>query len=237
MANSRLSELVRVVEVSRLGGELACDGDGRLAYGPHGGTFRARRKAYVVDEQGADWLCAAVAPGREFGVADDLAAVGFRTFCPHAVRVHFRARDRNAPREKRKRRERDVPVFGNYVFVGTPCGEGMRLVKRSHSHILAVLDEGRYFVPRAFIAEATKLWMAGTWDMRIREGVRFKRGETVRVKSGVFEGLNAVIERMPSQSRAVVSTALFGRMVQATVDSAALEPIYANHREPAVVDS
>lgn len=217
----------RIGIVTKLAMDLARGDDGRMERGPSGGTFRARRKARLVDEAAARWLCVAVSSGRQFSVADDLAAIGFETFCPHGVRVHWRARGRRsgAKGESRGYAERDYPVFGAYVFVGEPSGLGLCLAKRSHPHILAVLDEGRRFVPAAFIRAAADLWFAGAWDGRTRPGVKYRRGDTVRVNAGAFAGLRAIIERMPSEVRAVVALELFGRAVFATVDSGVLELI------------
>ena len=185
-----------------------------------GGAWRKRRELREIDETDVRWVCAAVAGGREFAVADDLAAIGFRTFCPHGVRVSLRARDRSAPKERRRRFERDYPVFGCYVFVGEP--EGLRLAKRSHPHIVAVLDEGRLCAPAAFIRAAADLWLAGAWDERMSPKAKFRVGDAVRVKSGAFAGLTALVARMPSQTRAVISLALFGGAVDATLDADSL---------------
>lgn len=194
-----------------------------LERGENGGTFVRRRHVVEVDAAGVDWVCVAVRPGREFMVADDLAEVGFRVFCPHGVRVSWRARDRGSPVEKRIYAERDYPVFGAYVFVGQPAG--FVVVKRSHPHILGVLDEGRSFAPKRFIRAAADLWAQGAWDARTKIGTKFRRGDVVRFREGPFVGLSAIVEDLPREMRAVVSLGLFGGKTPTAVDTTILELI------------
>ena len=195
-----------------------------LEAGPKGGTFRRRRVAMVVDETQAEWRCAAVMPGREFMVADDLSASGFETFCPHGVRVSFRARRAASVigREARGYAERDYPVFGSYLFVGVRVGGDQGLTRHSHRHIVNILDTG-HLVPREFIRAASGMWASGAWDDRVRLGRKFKKGQAVRVTAGAFLGLTGLVELLPRQTMAVIALTLFGRSVRVTVDNSNLE--------------
>ncbi len=185
------------------------------------GRASALRCAAPVDPGGVSWVCAVARSGAEFAVADDLQAVGFRTFAPHAV-VAYVPRLYNG---KRARRLRAVPVFAPYVFVGQPVG--LLLAKRSHPHLLDVLsnDCGPLRVPPAFIEAASDLWLAGEWDERARRAkrkARFAKGDAVRLR-GPFEGLRAVVSGLPTQDRACVEIVMFGAPRRATVDTHDLE--------------
>lgn len=177
-----------------------------------------RRETLDLEAAAFQWVCARVMGGREFGVADDLSDLGFRTFAPHGIRVQPYARI--GPQGRRGRRERDYPVFGGYVFVGQPAG--LTVAQRSHPHILNILqNSGAYCrIPALFISEAVRLWVGGEWD---GTKPRFPPGRCVRITAGALEGWSGVIESLPSELRAVVKVKMFGGDTRAIVDTAALE--------------
>lgn len=195
-----------------------------LQRGPAGGTFRRRRPdPHAIDVEGVSWVCARVRPGKEFAVADDLAAVGYRVFAPHGVRVYRSARVQGT-NSRRGVMERDYPVFGSYLFVGQ--GRGQWLSRDVHMHIGGVLENagGSRNVPSAFISVAAVMWMRRRWDGR-KQPLPFKVGDTVISNEGPFAGLPALVESLPTELRAVVSFPMFGRPTRVTVDSRSLEKV------------
>lgn len=180
-----------------------------------------RREAHPIEAEGVAWVCAAVQPGREFRVADDLEALGFRVFCPHGVRVHRRVRAPGGPK-RGGYAERDYPIFGAYVFVGQPANGRLALTRRSHRFILRLLDEGRPHVPTRFIREACAHWLAGSWDARRKGPPKIPAGSVVRFTQGPLLGFNALVESLRGETRAVVSLGLFGAST-ITVDVDGLE--------------
>ncbi len=175
-------------------------------------TRRRRREARPVQIEGVRWVVARVLSGFEFAVADDLAAVGFRSFAPHAVTVALRGRVGGG--EQRRKALRETPVFAGYLFVG--CPEGLLLAKLSHDRLLDVLTsvEARQ---SARVAEAvamiSKLHCAGVFDERTRRVAGYGVGEVVRIKDGPFAGYNGAIAALPHDMRIKVEISLFGRSV------------------------
>ena len=186
--------------------------------GLSGGTFRRRRPdPQPVDVEGVKWVCVLVRPRTQFTVADGLRGAGFRVFCPHGVRVQLRAPlGKNANGGVRRgARDREYPVFGSYLFVGEP--PGLIVARESHWHILDVLENaGSRYVPSGFIAACSELWCGGRWDDRGKSP--FRPGAWVSPSEGPFRGIASMIESLPTESRAVIRFALFGRQTRVTVD-------------------
>ena len=185
------------------------------------GSSRRRPDPVPVELEGVRWVCVRVMPNREFLVADYLGAVGFRTFAPHGVKVYQRARVSGS--EQRRRAERDYAVFGSYVFVGEPAR--LYVGKHSHWYIAGVIENagGRY-LPTAFISMASRAWTEGRWDGRVDLRERYL-GKPVKVVSGPFEGWDAVVEKLPSELKAVVTVRMFGSLRSVTVDIDTLEVV------------
>ena len=187
-------------------------------HGEHGGLFRRRRAdPSPVELEGVRWVCAAIRSQKVFQVADDLTASGFRVFAPHGVKVSYRARAAGWAGDKREKRDRDYPVFGNYIFVGEPAM--VFLTKFSHPHIIAVLENGEKsrYVPIKFIENVAKIWVSGRWDERARPNP-YRKGDAVRLTDDVFDGLLAVVEKLPNETQAVIKYALLGKEHRQRVD-------------------
>lgn len=200
-----------LTNATRLGGDLE--------RGSLGGTFRRRRPdPHPIDPFGVTWVCARVRNGREFAVTDELRLIGYRSFCPHGVRVSYRARVHGS--DQRKRMERDFPVFGCYVFVGVPSG--FVLTKDSHHHLFAVLENagGSRAIPVSFVIQATSLWLSRHWDGRGRPPISASPGDTVKLGE-----LDVVIDSLPSETQAIVRFAMFGKNHTERVDIARLEAV------------
>ncbi len=189
-----------------------------LVRGEAGGTFRRRREVKDVDEAGVEWVCARVRTGREFMVADDLGAIGFRVFAPHGIKVYKNARI--GPHGKRGKLERDFPIFTGYVFVGQP--KNLIVARRSHPHILDILQNGGMYcrIPPIFIHETAQMWRGGKWDGRAS---KFSKGIPVRIVRGPMEGFVGVVDSLPTEVRAIVRVAMFGSEAKASIDTEALE--------------
>ena len=191
-----------------------------LALKRDGIAQRRRPDPTLLETDGVSWVCARVRSGREFAVADDLKAIGFRVFCPHGVKVYMRARVPGG--EKRTKAERDFPVFGSYVFVGEP--KGVFLGRHSHWHIFDVLENagGSRYIPTQFVSAASEAWAHGKWDSRVTAAERLT-GKNAKIVSGSMEGWNVVVERLPSELRAIVQVRMFGALRSVEVDTSALE--------------
>lgn len=207
-----------------------------LERGPKGGTFRRRRQIRDVDTEGVRWVCVRVRSGREFVVADDMAAAGFRVFAPHGVRLNKRSRlGRNAAGgERRGKQERDFPVFATYLFIGEPAG--LMVARGSHEDILAVVgssDAGTQHIRSRLVEGLQTLWREGFWDYRVAKkrtrsscGSKFQSGDEARFKSDdIFAGLHAIVEGLTSEEQAFIRFSLFGKEHVQPVDVDRLERV------------
>lgn len=187
---------------------------------------RRLRKPQAVDVEGVDWLCAQVAPGREFRVAQDLQAAGYRVFAPQGVRME-RRRIAGLPGDARALVPANYFVFGAYLLVGRPAG--FWLDRRAHRDLVGVVsdDSGPLRIPACVVGALVARWLAGEWDARVQAKAKppFAPGETVRLTEGPFAGLDAVVDRLPSALRAAVWVTLLGAPRKITVDTVALAPL------------
>lgn len=194
---------------------------------------RRRDPDALVDPQavcveGVAWTVARVVSGQERDIAEDLAAQGFRTYCPlMRVLTQPRLADGRRPRKVRQR-----PVFVGYLFVGAPAG---RVVARAlHEGIVDVLgdveqrrDSRVVKALAALISAINRREMSGELDEvkrgKTRPEPRFDVGDVVRVTDGPFALFFGVVDSL-IYDRVTIDLQIFGRSTPATLDVSQLEP-------------
>jgi transcription antitermination factor NusG len=178
-----------------------------------------------IEVEGVRWAVAMTRHGRERRVAAELAADGYRTYCPLGRALALRARVKGSSR--RERRVRQFPVFPNYVFIGSP--PGLAFTAAAHEDVIAALGgaSGPQSVPAATVALVNELELLGQWNHAgsWRAKCPLKRGAVVRMTEGAFAGLNATVAALPREMRVVVELALFGRPTRIEVDACAVAPV------------
>src|ERR1700722_14764728 len=76
-----------------------------------------------IDVDNVRWLALRTAPQCERRVANDLNDIGFRSYCPCAVKL---ALWKNGRGKSLRKSSRQVPVFSGYIFVGVSPGQDLR---------------------------------------------------------------------------------------------------------------
>ncbi len=182
---------------------------------------RTVREPARIDVDGARWFAAVVSIGRVLNVADDLAAAGFRSYCPLETRLS--TQPKRSPDGKWRKRVRQRPVFGPYLFVGEVNATLYRSTHRDIREILGDRDGPRQINP-TFLRRVNDDELAGAWDFRPRRAPRYAEGTPVMVSDGPFRGFLAVVQEACANGGVTVEIDVFGRKAPLVIAETALEP-------------
>jgi transcriptional antiterminator NusG len=198
---------------------------------PEGSAPEAERlvEPVKIEVEGLRWVVARVAPGSELRVARDLAAQGYRPYCPLGRKLALRARVSRGGVERRGRRMRQFVVFAPYLFVGCAPGQeiGREIYNGFGERVGVVLGDARKPTPVAprIIEEINKLEVAGQWWANWRGQTHLRTGGRVRVLDGPFADFEGIVEALPAEMRVRVSLSLFGGATPATFNACQVEPV------------
>jgi transcription termination/antitermination protein NusG len=152
----------------------------------------------------ADWFALYVKSRHEFAVENELIAKGIEVFLP-AVKKLRRWKDR--------KKLLDFPLFPGYLFFRTTSQpEELSAVIRTPGVVCVISGAPGcpVAVPESEISALKRIVGSGVQiDMypHLKEGVR------VRVRSGLFQGVEGVITRKDGQAALLVNIGIFGRSV------------------------
>lgn len=155
---------------------------------------RERRWALVRTEDGP-WYALRVVGGREADVVAALEGWKVKAWSP----VEARWRRRGERRLKSVR-----PVFPGYVFVPLPDG-GFPIARRVEGAIGFVLKgDAPAVVPAGFVAMLRRAEAGGLFDATRPRERPIEAQMRVKIRSGVFGGMFAKVERVGEDGRASV---------------------------------
>lgn len=193
-----------------------------LTHMPRAAPLRQKplRPIVKVETDGVRWAAVMTAPMCERRVADELAALGFRTYCPFGQKfVYFQAGKR-----MKKKIVTQFPLLSRYIFVG--AFPGMIVSRHASDRILAVLGDysGPIEVPAAALSYINDLELEGKWDATKfkPEESPFVHGARVTLLQGPMAGFPATVDALESEDRLRVLVTMFGR-----VSPVIIEPQYA----------
>ncbi len=152
----------------------------------------------------ANWYAIYVKSRHEFTVSGELKRKGIETFLPSVMKL-------SQWKDRKKRVE--FPLFPGYLFVSiAPEPEKFLTVIKTRGAVTFVsLEPGRPTPVAPEEISALKIMLAGSEQIDIYP--RLKQGSRVRVKSGVFQGAEGVLEKKEGQYMLLVSIELLGRSV------------------------
>ena len=115
-----------------------------------------------------------------------------------------------------------IPLFPGYLFVKSDLAPGthIEIVKTAGVVRLVGNQSGPVPVPHETI-ESLKIMTAG--DGKILTGTSFKKGESVMVISGPFEGVKGTFARYGKTGRVIVNIEALGQFASVEVDEEDIE--------------
>ncbi len=151
-----------------------------------------------------NWYAVYVKSRHEFVVSGELQRKGIETFLPSVTKL-------NQWKDRKKRVE--FPLFPGYLFVSiAPEPETFLNVIKTRGAVKFISLEPGCPTPVApEEVSALKIILAGNEQVDIYP--RLKQGSRVRMKSGVFRGVEGILEKKEDQHMLLVSIELLGRSV------------------------
>ncbi len=157
------------------------------------------------------WFVAYTYPRHERAVADQLDHKSVETFLPTFIEIS-QWRDRRVSLE--------VPLFPGYVFA--------RIAERERVKVLSVPSVVRMLSYRQKLApvsddEINTIKLCISRKVKLRRHPFIAIGDLVRVREGVFEGLQGIVVRENNRCKLVVSIGLIQSSVAMEIDARSLE--------------
>ncbi len=151
-----------------------------------------------------NWFALSVKSRHEFTVTDELHRKGIDTYLP-SVRKLRQWKDRKKLVE--------FPLFPGYVFVSIAPEpeEFVRVVTTRGTVRLLSLEPGRPTPISGEEINALKIIMNSGEEIDVYPGL--KQGTRVRVRNGVFQGAEGVLEKKDDNHMLLVSIDILGRSV------------------------
>jgi transcription termination factor NusG len=176
-----------------------------------------------VIADGARWVVVYCGAAHVRETAQDLEAIGFRTYAPMA-----RAWSTQSKRGKDGRwvrRLRQIPVFGGYLFVGEL---GEPLTKDLNNRIVHIIGDmsGSLAIPACVIDAISRAECEGKWDYTAKREAKsaFFSGQQVRLTSQVMQDFVATVEAIEKSGKIRITGQLFGGKTVMRVDEKDLKP-------------
>ena len=147
-------------------------------------------------------------------VAQALRGKGFEVFLPQYRALH-RWRDR--------RKELELPLFPNYVFIQGGLDRMLNILTTPGVHSLVGWGGRPADIPRDEIDAVRRMVES---PLRIEQHPFIKCGEWVRIKSGPLEGIEGILVRYKSAYRLVLSVEMLARSAAVEVDASMVERVH-----------
>jgi transcription antitermination factor NusG len=151
-----------------------------------------------------NWYALSVKSRHEFTVYGELINKGIESFLPSIMRV----------RQWKDRKKRvEFPLFPGYVFVSiTPDPEAFLSVVKTRGTVRFIsLEPGHPTPMDVEEINALKIVLAHGAELDVFPGL--KQGDRVRVKSGIFQGAEGILEKKKDHHMLLISMELLGRSV------------------------
>ena len=164
--------------------------------------------------QNPPWYVIHANPHEEARLTAHLAAYGIEVYLPRLS--VYRARRRQMESE---------PLFPCYVFARfEPLSEDAQRVKWTPGVRYVVSNE---YTPIPVSDEVIRYIRAHEQELAASGGIpRFHAGDTVRVRSGVLQGVDAVfVQPLSASQRSAILVDMLGRLARCEVDTDALERV------------
>jgi transcription antitermination factor NusG len=157
------------------------------------------------------WYVAYTYPRHERAVADQLERKSVEAFLPTFTQTS---------QWKDRRVKLELPLFPGYVFARMPAAERVKVLSipsvirmLSYRGALAPVSDDEIDTIRLFITRGAK----------VRPHRYLAVGDLVRVREGVFEGVQGIVVRENNGCRLVVSIGLIQQSVGMEIDADSLE--------------
>ena len=139
-------------------------------------------------------------------VAQALTGKGFDIFLPQYRAIHF---------WKDRRKELELPLFPNYVFVQGGLDRMLNILTTPGVHSLVAWGGRPADIPQHEIDAVRRLVES---PLRIEPHPFLNCGDRVRIKSGPLEGIEGILVRNKSAFRLVLSVEMLSRSTAVEVD-------------------
>jgi transcription antitermination factor NusG len=146
-------------------------------------------------------------------VAHALTGKGFDIFLPQYRAIH---------RWKDRRKELEVPLFPNYVFIQGGLDRMLNILTTPGVHSLVSWGGRPADIPQDEIDAVRRLVES---PLRIQPHPYIKCGDRVRIKSGPLEGIEGILVRSKSAYRLVLSVEMLSRSAAVEVDASMVERV------------
>jgi transcription antitermination factor NusG len=146
-------------------------------------------------------------------VAHALTGKGFDVFLPQYRAIH---------RWKDRRKELEVPLFPNYVFIQGGLDRMLNILTTPGVHSLVSWGGRPADIPQDEIDAVRRLVES---PLRIQQHPYIKCGDRVRIKSGPLEGIEGILIRSKSAYRLVLSVEMLSRSAAVEVDASMVERV------------
>ena len=146
-------------------------------------------------------------------VAHALTSKGFDIFLPQYRAIH---------RWKDRRKELELPLFPNYVFIQGGLDRMLNILTTPGVHSLVAWGGRPADIPQHEIDAVRRLVES---PLRIQQHPFIKCGDRVRIKSGPLEGIEGILVRSKSAYRLVLSVEMLARSAAVEVDVSMVERV------------
>jgi transcription termination/antitermination protein NusG len=152
----------------------------------------------------SNWYGLYVRPRHEFVVHDELCRKGVETFLPAVTKLR---------QWKDRKKQVAFPLFPGYLFVNVVPGpeEFSRVIKTRGTVSFISLERSNPTPALPEEINALKIMMESGAKIDIYP--ELKEGTPVRVKRGIFQGAEGVLEKKDDQDMFMVGIKLLGRSV------------------------
>jgi transcription antitermination factor NusG len=168
---------------------------------------------------GARWHALYTRHQYERLVAQALTGKGFDVFLPQYRAIHL---------WKDRRKELDLPLFPNYVFIQGGLDRMLNILTTPGVHSLVAWGGRPADIPQHEIDAVRRLVES---PLRIGPHPFINCGDRVRIKSGPLEGIEGILVRNKRAYRLVLSVEMLARSTAVEVDASMVERIPESEAE------
>ena len=146
-------------------------------------------------------------------VAQALTGKGFEVFLPQYRAVHL---------WKDRRKELDLPLFPNYVFIQGGLDRMLNILTTPGVHSIVAWGGRPADIPQNEIDSVRRLVES---PLRIKPHPFLNLGDRVRIKSGPLEGIEGILVRNKNTCRLVLSVEMLARSTAVEIDASMVERV------------
>ncbi len=166
------------------------------------------------------WYAAYTYPRHERSVAKNLSALGLEVFCP-TFSVESPWKDRRVTIQR--------PLFPGYVFTRIQLPDRIKVI--SHPSVVRLLSLNGIPVPIPD-CEIDAIRLCVMTGSRLESHPYLETGVRVRVRQGLFSGVEGIVIRKNSKCGLVVSISAICQAVVLEVDPECLQPLSRDEAVP-----